>query len=173
MCAAFGVATGVCWWGLASVLGIAAVLASSAAAFTVVKVLGAVYLGYLGVRTLLATRDVPPATTGRGSSPNAQGAVPLLRSFRQGLLTNALNPKAAVMFLTIIPQFLSTSDSVSGIVVYAGILAAVALTWFCVYSTLISTLRPLFERRRTQQTLDVVTGVTLTGLGVRLALETH
>lgn len=167
--ASVGVATGICFWGFVSVLGLAAVLQSSEILFTIVKFIGAIYLGFLGIKTLLAARKATADTTTNTAHEKRQ----YRRSFIQGMLTNAMNPKAAVVFLTIIPQFLDTSDSTTGIVVLAAVLATVALTWFCTYAFFIAAIRPYLQTRRAQRSIEGATGLTLTGMGVRLALETR
>jgi threonine/homoserine/homoserine lactone efflux protein len=96
---ALGVEVGLLVWTAASVLGLAAVLAASAVAFSVVKLAGAAYLLYLGVRSLLALRDKPTgAPAGVPSELKPAGS-----AFRQGVLSNLLNPKIAVFFTSIIP----------------------------------------------------------------------
>jgi len=167
--ASIGIAVGVCFWGFVSVLGLAAVLQSSEVLFNIVKAVGAVYLGYLGIKTLAAARKASSATTSETVREKRQ----YRRSFTQGMLTNAMNPKAAVVFLTIIPQFLDTNDSTSGIIVLAAVLATLALAWFCTYAFFISAIRPHLQTRRAQRGIEGATGLTLTGMGVRLALETR
>src|SRR5262249_12788933 len=93
-----GGASGIGFHATAATVGLSALLAASATAFTVLKVVGAVYLVYLGFQAWrhakLRTADVHPERS-RGASP-----------FRQGLLSNSLNPKVAVFFVTFLPQFL-------------------------------------------------------------------
>jgi len=95
---ALGVAAGTVVHALAAALGLSALLATSAAAFTLIKWVGAAYLIYLGVRTLFGARTAlpMPATHGGGNAMTA---------FRQGMLTNVLNPKVALFFLAFLPQF--------------------------------------------------------------------
>ncbi|MFO1412710.1 MAG: LysE family translocator [Burkholderiales bacterium] len=96
---ALGVAAGTVVHALAAALGLSAVIATSATAFTLIKWAGAAYLVYLGVRTLVTARAAVavPATSGRADARLA---------FRQGMLTNVLNPKVALFFLAFLPQFL-------------------------------------------------------------------
>ena len=83
---------------LAATVGLSALVASSAAAFTAVKVLGAAYLVYLGIRTLLG-RD------GRGAAVHPAGLRGRRRDFAEGVVVNVLNPKTALFFLAFLPQF--------------------------------------------------------------------
>lgn len=103
-CAALGIAGGTCVHVLAAALGLSALLAASAAAFTVVKLIGAAYLLYLGLSLLLRK----PAT----AQPRAveAGTCDYRRVFLQGFLTNALNPKVALFFLAFVPQFIAPAS---------------------------------------------------------------
>ena len=102
--AAFGIAIGSLGHTLAAALGLSVLLASSAAAFTLVKLLGAAYLIYLGVR-LLCARPARHAS----AAPAAAGADPR-SALLQGILTNLLNPKVALFFLAFLPQFVVTDS---------------------------------------------------------------
>lgn len=102
--AAFGIGAGVFVHVLAAALGLSALLATSAAAFAVVKYVGAAYLLYVGI-TLLRSR--PRAESQADSRLAAQPALPYRTIFLQGFLTNALNPKVAVFFLAFVPQFIA------------------------------------------------------------------
>lgn len=96
-----GVETGTLFHVAAASLGLSAVLASSAVAFSVVKYAGAAYLIYLGIRTWRSKADAPESATPGESSGR--------RIFAQGMLTNILNPKVALFFLAFLPQFVDVS----------------------------------------------------------------
>lgn len=104
--AALGIGAGTCVHVMAAALGLSALLAASAAAFTVVKLLGAAYLVYLGVG-LLFKRSRPDPSDGADTASPAPQAQPLRRIFAQGFLTNVLNPKVGLFFLAFVPQFIS------------------------------------------------------------------
>ena len=107
---ALGIETGLLVWTGASVLGLAALLAASAFAFTAVKLAGAAYLVYLGLRTLLSLRG--SATTAPSSRPSpAEATIAEGSPFQQGLLSNLLNPTIAVFFTSLIPQFVMPGPS--------------------------------------------------------------
>lgn len=102
--AALGIGAGVCIHVLAAALGLSALLSASAAAFTVVKLLGAAYLMYLGLSLLFKRASTPRAT----DVPSPTSSTLTLRAiFLQGFLTNVLNPKVALFFLAFVPQFIS------------------------------------------------------------------
>lgn len=119
---ALGLSVGYLVHTLLAASGLAALLTASPAVFNGVKVIGAVYLVYLGLRTLL-TQDAPPVAAESGAEApaaaptNAAGAV-----FRQGALTSTLNPSIAIFFLALLPQFVDAArGSVAGQIVILGL----------------------------------------------------
>jgi len=104
--AALGIGAGTCVHVLAAALGLSALLAGSAMAFTVVKWIGAAYLVYIGLAMLLARRRAGPAASA-ASAVATMAPLPLRKVFAQGFLTNVLNPKVALFFLAFVPQFIA------------------------------------------------------------------
>jgi threonine/homoserine/homoserine lactone efflux protein len=156
-----GITVGLFGWALATAVGVAAVLAASATLFTALKVGGGIYLAYLGIRTLLALRR-------NGMSPE-----PTQRSFgspfRQGLVTNLLNPKLAVFFTTLLPQFISEDDPyVAKSILLAALFVAIGLAWLVLYGFVVGAVA---RSRPFRRVVEAVAGVVLTGLGVRLVVE--
>jgi RhtB (resistance to homoserine/threonine) family protein len=166
MAAALGVGAGVFVWAVSAAVGVAALLAASATAFTVVKVVGAAYLLYLGIRALRAAtrRD---DETDAGSTERADATV--WTSFRQGLITNVLNPKAAAFFVALMPQFVGGDSAYGATLLLAGIAGATAIAWFCVLANLVGAVRRLLTRPAVRRAIDAVTGTALVALGIRLA----
>ena len=168
--AAVGINAGLLVWALASALGIAALLEASAAAFTLLKLAGAAYLVFLGIRAL---RDAWRGT------PNLPGAAPSIRrlerppsAFRQGLLSNVLNPKIALVFTTLIPQFVEPGDPVvARTILLAAIFIVMGLVWLTAYALLVAQVEGLLRAPVIQRALNAVVGAVLTAFGVRLALE--
>jgi RhtB (resistance to homoserine/threonine) family protein len=162
--ATLGICSGLFVHATASALGLSVVLATSAEAFTVVKLAGAVYLAYLGLRSL---RDslAPPATAG------AQPAR-ARTSFLQGLLSNVLNPKVAVFYLTFLPQFIDPSgDVLAQSLLFAVAHAVMGILWLSLYAYVLARMSVFFARAGVRQWLERATGAVLIGLGLRLALE--
>jgi threonine/homoserine/homoserine lactone efflux protein len=152
---ALGVNAGIALWTLAAALGVAAIVRASAEAFDVVKFAGALYLVYLGVQALRRRERVGVA--GRRLSP-----------FRQGVISNALNPKIAVFFTSLLPQF---GHSLPALLLLGALFNAVGLIWLTVYALAAARGRAALQRPRVRAALDYVSGVVLVGLGVRLAFE--
>lgn len=168
MACAAGIASGVLVWAVVTSVGIAGLLAASAVAFTVVKLIGAAYLVLLGAQALLAARrgGYEQAVEPDEGKPR-RGA---FAAFQQGLLTNVFNPKVAVFFLALWPQFLPADATVLDTALLAGIAAGVALVWFTVVANVVTVLRRFLTAARVRRTLDAVMGTLLIGIGVRIAL---
>jgi threonine/homoserine/homoserine lactone efflux protein len=164
-CAA-GIASGVFAWSVVTGLGMAGLLAASAVAFTVVKLAGAAYLVLLGVRSLLAARR--GRYEGADISASVRGPA---AAFRQGLLTNLLNPKVAVFFIALLPQFLPAEPTMLDTVALGAVAATVSLVWFTVLVTVVGAMRALFTRVRVRRVIDAVMGGLLVALGVRIAIQ--
>jgi threonine/homoserine/homoserine lactone efflux protein len=157
---ALGTSTGLLVWGVASGLGIAAVLNASAEVFTVVKLAGAIYLAWLGLQAIRHAGAHVPSQPGGGGSP-----------FRQGLFCNLLNPKAGIFFTALLPQFVSPDDPALLVsLLLTAIAAATSLAWLAVYATLVPRAGDVLRRPPVRRAIDRVTGAVLIGLGVRLAL---
>ena len=152
---AFGVNVGIALWTLAAALGVAAVVRASAAAFDVVKFAGALYLVYLGIQAL--RRRERAVVARRRMSP-----------FRQGLISNALNPKIAVFFTSLLPQF---GHSLPALLVLGALFNTIGLIWLTAYALAAARGRAALQRPRVRAALDDFSGVLLVGLGVRLAFE--
>jgi len=157
-----GTGLGLIGWATASAIGIAAVLAASATVFTALKLAGAVYLVYLGLQTLLALR--------RGEAHDLAGSKHAPGSpFRQGLVTNLLNPKLAVLFTTLLPQFISADDPVfAKSMLLAAVFVAIGMTWLVTYVRVIDAVA---RSRRVRRAMQAASGAVLIALGGRLALD--
>jgi threonine/homoserine/homoserine lactone efflux protein len=166
--AAFATTLGICAgcfvWACASALGVAAVLAASETAYDALRLVGAVYLIWLGVQTLwMARKDLPPVP----DDPAARR-----HPFRQGLLTNLFNPKIAVFYSTFLPQFIAPGDPALAVsMLLACIHIAFGLIWLTLYAWLLSRAIEAFKGSRLRRALDALTGTVLVALGVRLAVQ--
>jgi threonine/homoserine/homoserine lactone efflux protein len=164
-----GCCLGISCHAAAAVLGLSAVLAASAAAYTVVKIAGAVYLAYLGVRMVLAAvrKD-----DGGPQAPVAADALGRREAFRQGLLTNLLNPKIALLFLTLLPQFVGTGEPrLRTTALLALVFLAIAVVWWRLFTLALRPISRLLRGERARRVLDGVSGALLLGIGARVALE--
>ena len=166
--ASVGVNTGLLIWATTAALGVAAVIRSSAVAFTVLKLVGGIYLVWLGLQALRAARR-RTAIDGDGGAAASAG---WMSGFRQGVLSDLGNPKIAVFFTTLLPQFVSSHHAVLLPYLVLGLIfVAITLAWLCVYSLVAVELSELLRRPSVKAALDRISGVVLIGLGVRIALE--
>ena len=152
---------------LAAVVGLSAIIVKSALLFSVFKYVGAVYLVYLGVKTLWALRN-------KKSTPeiSAESKYEGKSCFKQGFLTNLLNPKVAVFFLTFLPQFVDAgSDTFIPFLIMGITYAILTAVWFLMYIYLLNQISAFMKRPRTQRVMEGLTGTILIGFGLKLALE--
>ena len=167
--AALGIGTGTMVHVLAAALGLSALLSASAELFAVIKLMGALYLVYLGVSMLWQS----------GTSTSVDGAVvlPALsygRIFRQGLLTNVLNPKVALFFLAFVPQFIdpASPQKAMAFIVLGCIFNLNGMIWchLLAFSTAFAS-RKVRLPTRVATWLNRVMGGLFVGLGIKLAVE--
>jgi threonine/homoserine/homoserine lactone efflux protein len=165
---ALGVSAGIFIWAIASAMGVAVLLERSVIAFTVLKLAGAAYLAILGLRSLIGS-----FRSGRTSSPsNTASAVSPLTTpaaLRQGLLGNLLNPKAGIIFVSVVPQFVKPGDGPVRLALMILAFEVMLLVWLNVYGLLISRAGRSRAAHRVRRVTERVTGVVLIGLGLRLA----
>jgi threonine/homoserine/homoserine lactone efflux protein len=156
---------GLVVWATASAFGLTALVRTSEIAFVVLKVAGAVYLGWLGVQSLLRSRREPAQLA---EAEQAAKRSPLA-SLRAGFMTNVTNPKAAVLYLALLPQFLPPDGNP---LLDTFVLAAVQMTLSASYYTLvvlaIGLARRVLSRPLVRRWMDRVSGLVLVGLGIRM-----
>jgi threonine/homoserine/homoserine lactone efflux protein len=159
-----GLSCGMALHVVAATVGLSALLASSSTVFGWVKLLGGAYLVYLGAAALLRTRrhadeDAAPPPRERSGSP-----------FRDGLMSMALNPKAGVFFVAVVPQFVTPGPGASGrVALLLCLYGALCVAFWSSFVVLLHGARELVRRPAVQRLLERVTGCALVGLGVRLA----
>ena len=155
---ALGVVTGQLCWAMAASAGLAALLLASRPLFTALRIAGAAYLVLLGAQALYAAARGREAHSRRRSGP----------AYRQGLVSNLGNPKMAVFFTSLLPQFAS---SFGGMLSLGAIFACLTLCWLSLYAVAVSRAALLLRRSRVRRALDAVSGFVLVVLGLRLATE--
>jgi threonine/homoserine/homoserine lactone efflux protein len=157
-----GNSTGIFLWATASVLGISALVAASEAAFVVLKIAGAVVLVAIGIQALLRARrgvafDITPTRAARSH-------------YRQGLLTSFANPKLAVFFVALFPQFIPEGEAVLvPTITMATIIVLMDLVYFTFLAVVVSRARRAIVERGWARKMEAASGSILMALGVRLA----
>lgn len=167
---ALGVAAGLLVHTALAVAGLAAVLVAVPVLFRTVQLLGGAYVLYLGLSALLAARRrsgrTPDAETWEGPGQAATGTG---RALRQGFLTNALNPKAPVLFLSLLPQFVPAGAApLPRTLLLAAIVVLLALVWFPAVALLVDRLGRWLRRPRTARAIEGGSGAALAALGLVL-----
>ena len=153
---------------LAAVVGLSAIIVKSAFLFSVFKYFGAAYLVFLGIKTLWALKLNKMATTEMPAESKYEGK----SCFKQGFLTNLLNPKVAVFFLTFLPQFVNSDSHHFVPFLIMGITyTLLTVVWFFFYIYLLNQIRTFMKKPKTQSVMEGITGSVLIGFGIKLALE--
>jgi threonine/homoserine/homoserine lactone efflux protein len=161
---AAGVSAGQAVWTLAASVGLAALVVASEPVFRTVKLLGAAYLVLLGAQAL---RDA-----WRGHARRRADAAPGLgagRAFRQGLLSNLGNPKMAVFFTSLLPQFGGTS--VPALASLGLLFCTMTFVWLSAYAVVVARVGDVLRKPAVRRAVDAVVGAALVAFGVRLATE--
>lgn len=170
---AAGCSTGQVGWGVAAIAGIAAALATSVVAFTVVKWIGVAYLAYLGARSIAnAVRRRRNGETMAAEVPAlpTPGWARLARSpYRNGLFTNALNPKTALFMSALVPQFVVRGGPWWQLPSMVLITAVVSFCWMSFYAVLFAKVGDVLRAVNVRRMIDGAIGVVLVSFGVRLA----
>lgn len=173
LAAACGVTVGGIVHTVAAAFGLSVILATSAWAFTLVKIAGAAYLVYLGAKLVLSRpAAADDALAARGLSASAERGSAPRQAFVQGILTNVLNPKVALFFLAFLPQFIDAANGPQPLafLLLGGTFLVMGAVWCGVLAVAASRLRHFFERHpRARVGMDRVVGVMFLGLGARLA----
>jgi threonine/homoserine/homoserine lactone efflux protein len=157
--ATVGNSLGIFAWGVFAAVGVAAVVAASASVFTTVKLVGAIVLIVLGLQGLLARKASSP--------PPPPGT-----ALRAGLITSLANPKLAVFFVALFPQFVPDGAPVlPSALAMAGMVVALDLVWYSALAYGVARTRRAFSDGPWMRRVERFTGAVLVGLGVRLALE--
>ena len=167
-----GGALGLTVHASAAALGLSALLLASSTAFTVLKIVGVAYLLWLGVQTLRAARQSrpEPADDGAAVAPQRRWAY-----LRQGFLSNALNPKVALFFVTFLPQFLPTDSGSprAEALMLSAVFALIYVSWFSAYVMLVERFGRWLRRPTVKARIEQVTGLALVTFAVRLASSNH
>ena len=165
---AAGLTSALTVWVAATALGIAALLQTSAGVYSVLKLAGAAYLAYLGIRTLWESRHDPaPLFDGLAPARPRAGAI-----WRQGFLSALLNPKLGVFFVTFLPQFVSPGQAaVPRLLLLGGVFTVIGIAWMVLYGLTVSRMREVITAPRVRRWLQRTTGAVLLGFGARLALD--
>lgn len=172
-----GIQSGTLVWGVLTSLGVTALLTASHLAYEALRWAGAAYLVWMGGRLLWATRrhsssESPPTVRARVEAKTRTGAGDtLLGGWRQGFVTNLLNPKMGAFYVAVLPQFIPAGAShLAPGVLLAGVHILLAVIWACALIAFAHVLRDRLQRPSVRRHLDRITGTVIAAFGIRLAL---
>ncbi len=166
--ASLGVSAGLSVWTLAAAIGVASLVRASAVAFTVLKLIGALYLVWLGLQALRAAGH-PDSGAPRSANKPAMGA---LGGFRQGFLSDLANPKIGIFFTSLLPQFVDPGHPVLlPFLALGAVFVLMTVVWLSAYCLIAARAAATLQRPRVRAAMDRFTGVVLIALGLRLAIE--
>lgn len=155
----FGMEVAVACWAVAAALGLSVLLTASEIAFHTLRIAGAVFLIYLGVKALVS-RSLP------GEAP------PPGHAFRSGLIVNLANPKLGVFAISFLPQFVPAGEAGQGVLLFLAIgWVLIDTVWYLIIVTILHTIRGWLARPRVRTVLEKLSGGVLLALGVRLVLD--
>jgi threonine/homoserine/homoserine lactone efflux protein len=170
-----GVASGQAVWTLAAAAGVAALLVASEPAFLALKYAGAAYLVFLGLQTLAGALRPSARHAPECSAPvpvAARSRLPVRTAWRQGMVSDLANPKMAVFYTSLLPQFTPADGPAFPVLLGLGVIfSAMTFSWLALYATAVDRLSELLSRTGVRRVLDATMGAVLMALGGRLALE--
>lgn len=167
---ALGISTGQAIWALATSLGVVALLVASEVLFQAVKYAGAAYLVWLGVNALIAAwrGTAAAATAARRDGPRLRPG----RAFAQGLVSDLGNPKMAVFFASLLPQFAAPGEGMFAALLSLGLVfSLMTFLWLAAYAFVIAKAGEVLRRPAIRRWIEAVTGTLLVALGLRIAAE--
>jgi RhtB (resistance to homoserine/threonine) family protein len=171
---ALGISAGCCVHTLACAFGLTALLAASATAFTVIKIVGAIYLVYLGVRLVFAKEEARPPEGAAATATTT--ARPLRQLFLSGFCTNVLNPKVVLFFVSFFPQFVSTESAHKALafLTLGAVFVVMSMVWNSFVAWIAGSVTKRFSGKPgVKKWLDRTVGSAFVGLGLKLATATR
>jgi threonine/homoserine/homoserine lactone efflux protein len=165
-----GIASGQTIWAIATSAGIAALLIASEPLFLAVKYVGAAYLVYLGGQALW--QALRPSSPGSAAAGGPMRSLSASTAFRQGVISDLSNPKMAIFFPSLLPQFVPPGAATfAAFLLLGAVFALMTFAWLVLYATVVARAGDVLRRPSWRRTIEGVTGTVLIGLGLRLAAE--
>jgi RhtB (resistance to homoserine/threonine) family protein len=165
-----GIATGLTFWTVVAVLGLSVVIAQSVFLFNIIKYLGAAYLFYLGVRAVFTKSTLSLETVQADSQLSIHKSTHrhYKESYLQGAISNILNPKTVLVYITFMPQFIDLNGNINQQLIGLGfILTLIAAGWFLILVYLLDHVNKWLKKPKIQKVFQKSTGVMLIGFGVK------
>lgn len=165
-----GIQTGTMAWGVLAAAGVSAILLASEIAYDVLRFVGAAYLVYIGGRMLWsAIRGISSHAV---EQPTAGTTDSFLGGWRQGAMTNLLNPKMGAFYVALLPQFIPVgAPQVTWGIALAGVHVVLGAAWLTLLTLVAQRFRAWLSKRKVARTIDGIAGAAIVGFGARIALE--
>jgi threonine/homoserine/homoserine lactone efflux protein len=162
-----GISTGVLIHTIAAAIGLSTILATSALVFRIIKLIGAAYLIYLGITLILASKDTDVLDKKNLSASS------LWKIYRQGVITNVLNPKVALFFLSFLPQFIDPNHGNVTSFIFLGIIYVfTCIIWYLTVAVFSSTIAGTLQKNTFWiRSINKISGGIFVGLGLNLAFS--
>jgi threonine/homoserine/homoserine lactone efflux protein len=172
MLAGVGICSGCLLWGAAASFGLSALLAVSGFAYNVLRIVGAIYLGCLGIKLFIRAFASPSSSGVAGPVWSEDQSTGSSLWFKRGLLTNFLNPKVGVFYVSFLPQFIPAGVQVwSFSMLLALIHATEGILWFLLLANATESLSGWLRRRSVIMALDSTMGAIFIAFGLKLAFD--
>jgi RhtB (resistance to homoserine/threonine) family protein len=168
-----GMATGLTFWTVIAVFGLSVVIAQSVFLFNAIKYLGAAYLFYLGVRAFFTknTLSLEAVQAERQRLIDKSSRHHYKESYLQGAISNILNPKTVLVYITFMPQFIDLNGNINQQLIGLGlILTIIAVGWFLILVYLLDHVKKWLKKPKFQKVFQKSTGVMLIGFGVKTVI---
>lgn len=170
--AAIGVTLGMCIHTILAMLGLSAIVASSATLFSIIKYAGAAYLFYVGISELIKSAGIKNRVSETVSNEKSPANSKCAQYFYAGFLTNVLNPKAILYFMVLYPQFINPSAPLATQFLEMGIISAViCLVWYIIVASIFTKIRAFFTSSKCQQWLMRFTGIIFIAFALKLLAQ--
>jgi RhtB (resistance to homoserine/threonine) family protein len=163
-----GVSAGLAVWTLAAAVGVASLVRASAVAFTILKLIGAIYLVWLGIQSWRAAGS----PGGQMETSTDRSPMSAVGGFRQGLFSDLANPKIGIFFTSLLPQFVNPGHAVLiPFLALGAVFVVMTAAWLAVYCALAARAAEALRRPKVKAVMDRVTGIVLIAIGLRVAAE--
>lgn len=172
MLAGIGICSGCLLWGAAASFGLSALLAVSGFAYNVLRIAGAIYLSYLGIKLFVRAFTSTSSKSAVGRVFEKGRDRDNSAWLKRGLVTNLLNPKIGVFYLSFLPQFIPAGVQVWSFSMLLALIHAIeGLLWFLLLTSATELLSGWLKQRRVVMALDSAMGAIFIGFGLKLAFE--
>lgn len=162
--AGLGISSAHVLYSTLAAFGLIFILTTSYYVFTGIKILGSIYIAYLGIKTILNAKKTFNINTDQNKKLN----IGLRLSYKQGFLSTLFNPKAILFYVSILPQFISKSDGSMKIIILSSLFILTVFVWFFLCSYLFNYIRQIFNNARIKSLIDYAIGTVLVGLAISI-----